>query len=435
MITLAKRYLHNSIKTPRVVVTGMGVVTALGYNLQEAWAKILAGECGIVFLQEEQYQKLPCKIAGKILGLDKLLEERFSNSELKTMAPSTGMALIAAKEALQDAGWLPQTDSEKINTGVAIGVGMVDLNDICQANEDMKTKGYKKMSPYFVPRILPNMAAGQISIKYGLRGPNHSVSTACATGAHSIGDAFRFIQNGEATVMICGGAESCICPLSIAGFSRLRALATNYNDSPKSASRPFDKNRNGFVMGEGSAVLVIEELNHALSRKAKIYAEIVGYGLSGDASHLTAPSEDGKGAILSMQRALKNAHLEPEDIGYVNAHATSTPVGDAIESIAIRNVFKTHTDKVKVSSTKGSHGHLLGAAGNLESVFTIMAIYSQQLPPSINLETIEEDLKLNFVANKSEKWVTLSRDGRRIAIKNAFGFGGTNATLCFAEFK
>ncbi|KAK6638382.1 hypothetical protein RUM44_008811 [Polyplax serrata] len=432
---LSKRCLQPAVGSKRVVITGMGVLTSIGVNLQEAWKRVLNGECGIVSLDGEEYEKLPCKVAGKISEVNKILAEKFTSSELRTMAPSTAMALIAAEEALEDSGWLPKTDKDRTNTGVAIGVGMVDLNDICQTSEDLKIKGYKKVSPYFVPRILPNMAAGQISIKYGLRGPNHAVSTACATGAHSIGDAYRFIKFGDAKVMLCGGAESCICPLSIAGFSRLRALATNFNDEPKAASRPFDKKRNGFVMGEGSAILVMEELIHALSRNAKIYAEVVGYGLSGDGAHLTAPSEDGSGAKLSMKRALANGNLSPEDVGYINAHATSTPLGDAIESKAIKEVFGKHANNVRVSSTKGSHGHLLGAAGNLESVFTIMSIHSGQLPPSINLETVEEDVKLNFVANNAEEWTLPSKDGRRIALKNAFGFGGTNASLCFAQYK
>lgn len=435
LLNVIKRGLHATGDPVRVVITGMGVVSPIGKTLANAWENILAGECAVVSLREEEYQSLPCKIACKIPDKNEFISDRFSKSELRTMAPATAIALIATEEALKDARWSPRTNEDKLNTGVAIGMGMIDLNDVCQTSQDLKIKGYKKVSPYFVPRILPNMAAGQVSIKHGLQGPNHSVSTACATGAHSIGDAFRFIQNGDAKVMICGGAESCISPLSIAGFSRLRALATNFNDTPKKASRPFDKDRNGFIMGEGSAIFVIEELNHAVKRNAKIYAEILGYGLSGDASHLTAPSEDGTGAILSMQRALKNSGLEPRDIGYINAHATSTPIGDAIESRAIKYVFGDHTNNIKVSSTKGSHGHLLGAAGNLESVFTVMAIKSENLPPSLNIENVDEDTKLNFVTEPGEKWITKSSDGRRIALKNAFGFGGTNATLCFAEFK
>ncbi|XP_076160384.1 3-oxoacyl-[acyl-carrier-protein] synthase, mitochondrial isoform X2 [Ptiloglossa arizonensis] len=346
------------------------------------------------------------------------------------MCPATAYALIAAENALNDAIWKPKNDADKQSTGVAVGVGMVDLVDVCRTYEAL-TKGYHKVSPYFVPRILPNMAAGQISIKYGFRGPNHCVSTACATGAHAIGDAFRFIRGGETSVMVAGGAEACINPLAIAAFCRLRALSTSKNDCPSKASRPFDKDRDGFVMGEGAAILVLEELNHALDREAKIYAEVLGYGLSGDAVHLTAPSEDGSGAILAMDRAVKDAGIKTMEITFVNAHATSTPLGDAIEVKAIESFMGEHSKNVTVSSTKGAHGHLLGAAGNLEAAFTVLAIKEGIIPPTLNLDNLDVETSLNFACNKRKTWNSASR---LVALKNAFGFGGTNACLCFAQY-
>ncbi|KAF2885667.1 hypothetical protein ILUMI_20518 [Ignelater luminosus] len=416
----------------RVVITGMGVLSPVGTNLKSAWVNIIAGKSGITKLEGPSYEKLPSRVAGVIRenGGNFELNKHFSKSELRSTSTAIAYALLAAKEAIADSKWDSLNDKQKLHTGVAVGMGMVDLHDVCETNAAL-CKSYNQVSPFFVPRILPNMAAGQISIKYGFRGPNHSVSTACATGAHAIGDSFRFIKNGDADVMVCGGTEACISPLSIAAFCRLRALSTSFNDNPEKASRPFDKKRDGFVMGEGSAILVVEELEHALSRDATIYAEILGYGLSGDASHLTAPSADGSGAILAMERAMKDAGLKPTDVTYINAHATSTPLGDAIETKAIKSIFKEHVKKMAVSSTKGAHGHLLGAAGNLEAVFTVKAVQEGILPPTVNLESTDVDMDLNYVPIKQQKWIS---DGRRIALKNAFGFGGTNACLCIAEY-
>lgn len=421
-------------RTRRVVVTGIGIISPIGCNVKTAWNNLINGECGIKKLIDPAYEKLPCTIAAQIP--DSMLDvgQHFSKSELKAMSKSTSYALIAAKEALENANWLPEKQVEKDRTGVAIGIGMVDLADISETSDLLK-KGYNRVSPFFVPRILPNMAAGQISIKYGFRGPNHSVSTACATGAHSIGDAFRFISHNDADIMICGGAEACISPLSIAGFCRLRALSSSSNENPTKASRPFDKDRDGFIMGEGSAILVLEELKHAQKRGANIIAEILGYGLSGDASHLTAPSEDGQGAQLAMQRAINDARLALTDITFINAHATSTPIGDAVEVKAIKNLFQSHSTNIFITSTKGAHGHLLGAAGNLEAAFTALACQTGIIPPTINLNNITEEMKMNFVANKNTEWIKKSENMRRIALKNAFGFGGTNSSICIAEFK
>uniref|UniRef100_A0A182N782 3-oxoacyl-[acyl-carrier-protein] synthase n=1 Tax=Anopheles dirus TaxID=7168 RepID=A0A182N782_9DIPT len=416
-------------------LTRLGVVSPVGCNVEAAWRTILAGQSKIGRLSGDMYDKLPCRVAATIDKNDIDLEQCFSKTELKTMARATAFALIAAKEALTAASWTPPHDDEQScqRTGVAIGMGMVDLMDICETNDALK-KGYNRVSPFFVPRILPNMPAGQLSIRYGFRGPNHAVSTACATGAHALGDAFRFIQHGDADVMVCGGAEACISPLGIAGFCRLRALSTAFNDEPTASSRPFDERRDGFVMGEGSAIFVLEELEHAKSRGVPIYGEILGYGLSGDASHLTAPREDGTGALLAMRRALNDAGVGVADVGYVNAHATSTPIGDAIEARSIRTLFGEHTQTVAVSSTKGAHGHLLGAAGNLEALFVMQACRSGVIPPTVNLEKVTDDMAgLNYIANKAEPWDGGKR-GRRIALKNSFGFGGTNACLCIGEY-
>jgi 3-oxoacyl-[acyl-carrier-protein] synthase II len=434
MILTKSLIRHFSSKSGRrVVVTGLGVVSSVGITVDSAWKFILDGKSATRSLPERaEYSKLPCKVASPINDDDlENIKSNFTKSELKSMSPATVFALYAAKQAFESAQWTPTNESDQQRTGVAVGMGMVDLADVCSTNESL-SKAYNKISPFFVPRILLNMAAGQISIAYKLHGPNHSTSTACATGLHSIGDAYRFIRHNDADVMVCGATESCISPLSIAGFCRLRALSTSFNDRPQEASRPFDKKRDGFVMGEGSAIFILEELEHAEKRNAQIYGEILGYGLSGDASHLTAPSEDGLGARLAMQRALNDANLQPSDVSYINAHSTSTPLGDSIEARAIQTIFGGN-ENFAVSSTKGSHGHLLGAAGALEGLFTLLACKHGQLPPTINFSESEDEFKaINFVANSSQKWP--NENAQRIAVKNSFGFGGTNVSLIFSNF-
>lgn len=410
----------------RVVITGIGAVCPAGADKNVSWKNVLLAKSFVRKLNGDLYRNVPTKIAATLDGLD--LPEVVPKDKLRTMAPSTRLALIAAREAVDDSG-IFSSAVDRENVGVSVGVGMVDFEDVCQMAKALETS-YSKVSPYFVPRILLNMAAGQISMTYGVQGPNHAVSTACATGAHAIGDGFRFVQHGQAKAMICGAAESCISPLSVASFCRIRALSTQ-NETPETASRPFDTNRDGFVMGEGSAMVILEELEHALSRNARIYGEVLGYGLSGDATHLTSPPENGQGALLAMSRAILDANLNKTQITYVNAHATSTPIGDAIELTAIKRLFNKHCNNVHVSSTKGTHGHLLGSAGNLESIFTILACYEGVIPPTANLDNIcQEAEDLICVSKCPQEW----KSEKRIAIKNAFGFGGTNACLCFSNY-
>lgn len=426
--------VSNQPSRRRVVITGTGAISPLAHNVPEAWSRILAGESAISKLSD-QFKGLPCQVAAQVQRDQLPTEKYFSKSDLKIMSTATQFAIIASEEALSSAKLQPKelTAEQRERFGVCVGMGMFDLTEVYGAWQQLQ-RGYNRVSPFFVPRLLPNMACGHISMRYGLRGPNHSVSTACATGAHAIGDALRFIRNGDADIILAGSGESCIDPLAIAGFCRLRALSTTHNDTPTTSSRPFDKKRDGFVMGEGAAILVLEELESARKRGAPILAELLGYGLSGDAYHITSPSEDGTGATLAMQRAITDARILPTDITYVNSHATSTPTGDRIEAHAVARVFGEHISQVRVSSTKGAHGHLLGASGNLETVFVVQACVDNKLPPSINIEHLDEDIKVPIVQNKSEQWCN-NTEVVRIALKNSFGFGGTNASLCLGEYR
>ncbi|OQV22113.1 3-oxoacyl-[acyl-carrier-protein] synthase, mitochondrial [Hypsibius exemplaris] len=423
----------------RVVVTGLGIVSPLGCQIAHVWPRLLDGAIGVTLQRTAatDYAAIPCKVAapvprGKAAPHEFNEDAVSTNAERRYLSNGFLFGLHAAEQALRDAellldGKVQADEAELERTGVCLGFAMNNLQDTVDAGDDLR-RGYSKLSPFFMPKILPNLGAGQISIKYGFQGPNHCVSTACATGLHAVGDAFRFIQHNDADVMVCGGAEASISPLGIAAFARMRALSTKFTDTPERSSRPFDRDRDGFVMGEGSGVLILEEYEHAKRRGAKMYAEVLGYGLAGDASHMTTPRDDGKGATLCMNRALGFAGVKPEQVGYVNCHATSTPHGDKAEANAVRKVFGA--DKL-ISSTKGATGHLLGAAGAIESIFAVLACHSGSVPPTVNLENVDKDISdLNIVANKSVKWE--ARD-RRIAIKNSFGFGGTNASIVFAQ--
>ncbi|UYV61381.1 OXSM [Cordylochernes scorpioides] len=424
-----RHFISTGLPAQRVVVTGMGAVTPLGVGTSTAWKALLAGRSGIVALDGEEYQNIPAKVAAPIPNLD--LTTLFRNSELNSMSRATAFALIAAAEAFNDAGWQPGTEEECEGTGVVVGMGMSDLADILHTGTLLRDRGYNKVSPFFVPRILINMAAGQISIKYKLKGPNHCSSTACATGVHAIGDAYNLIRSGQAQAMMCGSTEAVISPLSIAAFARMKALSSSFNSTPEIASRPFDKQREGFVMGEGAGILLLESLEHAQKRNAKVYAEILGYGLSGDAHHITAPSKDGGGALRCMRSALKNSGMPITSVGYINAHATSTPLGDAVEIEAIRRTFEQHVSNLKISSSKGSIGHLLGGAGSVESIFTILACHHGICPPTLNLQEADDKFKdLNLVPLTAQSW----SDSHRIAVKNSFGFGGTNASLVIGSY-
>ena len=414
----------------RVVVTGLGLLTPLGIGVELNWRRLISGSVGINKINDFEVSDLPCKIAGQIpsinddneggLDLDNWIEPR----EYKRIDRFIAYGIISAVQAVEDSGWKPKTENEKYRTGVILGSGIGGLETIAKTTELLNSKGPRKVSPFFIPSALINLLSGQVSIRYGFKGPNHSVVTACSTGAHAIGDAARIIRYGDADVMVAGGAEAACCRIGMAGFAAARALSTNFNNDPVSSSRPWDQDRDGFVMGEGSGVIILEEKEHAIARGAKIYAEIKGYGLSGDAHHITAPAENGDGGFRAMQNALKDANINSSDIDYINAHGTSTPLGDVIELKAIDRLLNHKIENTSVSSTKSATGHLLGAAGAIEAIYSILSIKNQIVPPTNNLITPDKEaLGFDLVPIKSKK-----RNVKNV-LSNSFGFGGTNASL------
>jgi 3-oxoacyl-[acyl-carrier-protein] synthase II len=415
----------------RVVVTGVGLVTPLGCGKDVVWRRLLAGESGVRRIERFEVDDLPAKIAGQVpSGED---EGAFRPDDV--MAPKDArkndlfilFGVAAAKEAVEDAGWQPEDDEARNRTGVLIGSGIGGLGTIADTAIDLEKRGPRRVSPFFIPACLINLISGQVSIRFGFRGPNHSVVTACSTGAHAIGDASRLIGLGDADVMVAGGAEAAICRLGVAGFAAARALSTHFNDEPERASRPWDQDRDGFIMGEGAGIVVLEELEHARRRGAKIYGEVIGYGLSGDAYHVTAPTPDGDGGYRSMKAALARAGLEPGDIDYINAHGTSTPLGDEIELGAVKRLFGRAANRLSMSSTKSAIGHLLGAAGSVEAIFSLLALQDQVVPPTLNLDRPAEGCDLDLVPHQAR------RREVRAALSNSFGFGGTNASLILAR--
>jgi len=411
----------------RVVITGVGMVSPLGCGAEETWKRILAGENAAERIQNFQVDDVPAQIACQITfgdGSDGSFnpDDWMEPKEQRKVDPFIIYGMAASDMALNDAGWHPTSDEDCFRTGVLLGSGIGGLQGIEQTSLLLAERGPRRVSPFFIPGRLINLVSGQVSIKHGLKGPNHSVVTACSTGAHAIGDASRLIMFGDADVMVAGGAESPVCRLSMAGFSACKALSTGFNDDPKRASRPYDKDRDGFVMGEGAGTVVLEEYEHAKARGAKIYAEVVGYGLSGDAFHITAPSEDGDGAFRCMSAALRNAKMQAGEIDYINAHGTST-MADTIELGAAERLLGDAAANVSMSSTKSAIGHLLGAAGAVEAIFSALAIRDQIAPPTLNLDNPERETPIDLVPKEARK-----RD-ISVALSNSFGFGGTNASL------
>ena len=413
----------------RVVVTGIGLLTTLGDNSDNTWENLLKGNSGINKIEHFDVSDLPCKIAGYIsnnpehnnyFNKNNLIDAK----DIKRNDRFIQYGLFAANMAIRDSGIDQLNEEQKLRIGVSVGSGIGGLETIYDGSLTINEKGSKKLSPFFIPSSLVNLLSGQISIKYGFKGPNHSVVTACATGAHSIGDAAEMIKRGASDIMVAGGAEAAVCKLGLAGFCAARSLSTSFNEQPQLASRPWDKDRDGFVMGEGSGIVVLEELEMAKKRGAKIYAELVGYGMSGDAYHITAPSEDGDGGYRAMSEALKMSALAAEEIDYINAHGTSTKKGDEIELNAIKNLF---TNKIDVSSTKSSIGHLLGAAGSVEAIFSILSIQNNILPYTLNLDNPVDSNNINLISKEP-----IEKDVNCV-LSNSFGFGGTNTALLFKK--
>jgi 3-oxoacyl-[acyl-carrier-protein] synthase II len=406
----------------------MGLVTPLGAGVEGNWRRLLAAESGIVNLSRFKVDDLPCRIGGEVpldpshpLRLD--IDAVVNSKERRRMDDFIVYAMGAAAEAIADSGWVPPNDEARERTGVMIGSGIGGLATIDDTSKTLEAQGPRRVSPFFIPASLINLASGQVSIRHGFRGPNHAPVTACATGAHAIGDAARMIKYGDADVMVAGGAEAALCRLGLAGFAAAKALSTSYNDAPETASRPWDKGRDGFVMGEGAGVVVLESLEHAKKRGARIYAEVKGYGMSGDAYHITAPAEDGSGGFRAMRAALKDSGLSAADIDYINAHGTSTPLGDEIEVKAVKRLFGDQAKLLSMSSTKSAIGHLLGAAGAVEAIYSTLALRDQVAPPTLNLRDPSDGIDIDLVPLQAKK-----RKIRNV-MSNSFGFGGTNASL------
>ena len=409
----------------RVVITGMGLICGSGNTKEEVWSNLIAGRPAVGPVTRFDVSAFPVRIASEVKNFDPL--KFIERKEVKKMDPFIHYAVAASQEAMDDSGLRVNGDDEATRVGVFIGSGIGGFGVIEREHEKFLKGGPGKISPFFIPAAIVNLAAGQVSIRYGLKGPNSATCTACSTGAHAVGDSFKIIQRGDADAMLCGGAEAAITPMGVGGFAAMRALSTR-NDDPEHASRPFDAKRDGFVIGEGAGVLVLEELERARSRGAKIYAELVGYGMSSDAFHITQPSEDGDGAVRVMSNALKDAGIQPQDVDYINAHGTSTHYNDKLETMAIKKVFGDSAYSIAVSSTKSMMGHLLGAAGGVEAGVIAMALQDQIVPPTANYETPDPDCDLDYVPNSAR------RRPMRYALSNSFGFGGTNAALLMKRY-